>query len=84
MKFTIAGLALCLSANLSALADELPDLGDASQSAMSPAQERRLGDGIMAQIRSANGYLDDPEISDYLNTLGYRLVAASPDPGGAY
>ncbi|MFN0040648.1 MAG: M48 family metalloprotease [Burkholderiales bacterium] len=84
MKFIIAGLALCLSANLLALANELPDLGDASQSAMSPAQEQRLGDGIMAQIRSANGYLDDPEIADYLNTLGYRLVAASPDPGGAY
>ena len=84
MKITLAGLALCLSANLSTFADELPDLGDASQTAMSPAQERRLGDSIMAQIRSANGYLDDPEIADYLNTLGYRLVAASPDPGGAY
>ena len=67
-----------------ALADELPDLGDVSQSALSPAQDRRLGEGIMAQIRSSPAYLDDPEVTDYLNTIGYRLVANSPDPAGAF
>jgi predicted Zn-dependent protease len=67
-----------------ALADELPDLGDVSQSALSPAQERRLGEGIMAQIRSNPAYLDDAEVTDYLNTIGYRLVANSPDPAGAF
>ena len=67
-----------------ALADELPDLGDVSQSALSPVQERKLGEGIMAQIRSNPAYLDDPEITDYLNSLGYRLVANSPDPGGPF
>jgi predicted Zn-dependent protease len=67
-----------------ALADELPDLGDVSQSALSPVQERKLGEGIMAQIRSNPAYLDDPEVTDYLNTIGYRLVANSPDPAGAF
>ncbi len=67
-----------------ALADELPDLGDVSQSALSPAQERKLGEGIMAQIHSDPAYLNDPEIADYLNTLGYRLVANSPDPAGPF
>ena len=63
-----------------ALADELPDLGDVSQSVLSPVQERKLGESIMAQIRSDPAYLNDPEVTDYLNTLGYRLVANSPDP----
>ena len=41
--------------------------------------ERRLGDSIMDQIRSDRSYLDDPVITDYLNGLGNRLVASSPD-----
>jgi predicted Zn-dependent protease len=57
----------------------LPDLGEASQASLSPAQERKLGETIIRQIRAAGGYLDDPEVSDYLNDLGSRLVAAVPD-----
>ena len=82
MKFQTLVVALLVS-NI-ALADELPDLGDVSQSALSPVQERKLGEGIMAQIRSNPAYLDDPEVTDYLNTLGYRLVANSPDPAGPF
>src|SRR5258708_35426401 len=73
-----------LLASSIALADELRDLGVASQSAFSPAQERELGEGMMAQIRADPASLDDPEVSDYLNTLGYRLVANSPDPAAPF
>jgi predicted Zn-dependent protease len=61
-------------------AQELPDLGDYSQSVLSPAQERRLGEQAMREIRQNGAYLNDPEIAAYLNTLGDRLVAAGPDP----
>ncbi|MEP7328895.1 MAG: M48 family metalloprotease [Betaproteobacteria bacterium] len=57
----------------------LPDLGDASQVALTPAQERRIGEQVVRQIRAAGGYLNDPEVNDYLNDLGYRLVAATGD-----
>lgn len=60
-------------------AQNLPDLGDESQAAFGPAQERKLGESVVRQIRAAGGYLDDPEINDYLNELGHRLVAAVPD-----
>lgn len=60
-------------------ADTLPDLGDVSQATLSPAQERGIGFNIMRQIRQSPTYLDDPEVSDYLNNVGYRLVAVSPD-----
>jgi predicted Zn-dependent protease len=82
MKFQTVIVALLVSSM--ALADDLPDLGDASQSALSPVQERKLGEGIMAQIRSDPAYLDDPEVTDYLNNLGYRLVSNSPDPAGPF
>ncbi len=62
-----------------ALADDLPDLGDASQAVLSPQQERTLGDTIMREIRSDPKYLDDPELTQYLNDLGYRLVSHSPN-----
>ena len=82
MKFKSLLVALLVSSL--AFADELPDLGDVSTSALSPVQERKLGEGIMGQIRSSHAYLDDPEVADYLNGLGYRLVSNSPDPAGAF
>ena len=65
--------------NLANVQTSLPDLGDESQSLASPAQERRLGEFVMRQIHGSGGYLDDPEVNDYLNELGHRLVAAQPD-----
>ncbi|HEY7943337.1 MAG TPA: M48 family metalloprotease, partial [Casimicrobiaceae bacterium] len=56
----------------------LPDLGDPSQVALSGPQERKLGESVMRDIRLSGGYLDDPEVNGYLNDLGNRLVTAIP------
>ncbi|MEI7967677.1 MAG: M48 family metalloprotease [Betaproteobacteria bacterium] len=72
-------LLVVASATSVAVAIDLPELGDTSSATISPAQERALGLDIMRQIRAAPAYLDDPEVKDYLDNLGYRLVAASPD-----
>ena len=58
---------------------KLPDLGDSSQSLMSPAQERKLGEAIVRQIRAGGGYMEDAEVNDYLNEIGNRLVTATRD-----
>ena len=55
----------------------LPDLGDAGSAELPPTTERRLGELIMRDIRRDPAYLDDPEITDYLNTLGGQLLRAS-------
>jgi len=55
----------------------LPDLGDSSQADMSPQDERRIGESIMREIRRDPDYVDDPEIRDYVQSIGHRLVAAS-------
>lgn len=75
---------VCATFSGLAMANELPDLGDASQSTLSAAQERALGESIMRQIRSSPAYLDDAEVTDYLNGIGGALVASSPDPGGHF
>ncbi|MBU0621366.1 MAG: M48 family metalloprotease [Gammaproteobacteria bacterium] len=62
-------------------ADGLPDLGDVSQEIVSPLMERQIGEQSMLQIRANPRYMDDPEIHDYLNRLGARLVANSNEPG---
>jgi predicted Zn-dependent protease len=71
---------LFCSATLVCYADGLPDLGDSSQEMISPQQERRIGEQSMFQIRADKNYLDDVEISDYLNQLGDLLVANCPEP----
>lgn len=68
-------LALLLAAPL-ALADGLPDLGEAASADLSPAMERRLGESLMNDIRLREPtYLDDAEVEFYVNRLGSRLVA---------
>ena len=72
-------LILLLLALPRALAQGLPELGDASQAGFTPAQERRIGESIMREIRADRSYLDDPEAAEYLSNLGHRLAARSPD-----
>ncbi len=76
-------LLLC-SLPLVSRADDLPDLGDASQAVLSPRQEREIGEQSMLEIRADKSYLDDAEIGDYLNQLGYRLVSNSSEPGQTF
>ena len=87
-KWTAAALAVALALTPMppfpavfgvAAAQSLPDLGDSSQTNFSPMQERKLGETIIRQLRASGAYINDPEINDYLNELGHRLVAASTD-----
>jgi predicted Zn-dependent protease len=72
-------LAAVLGALPRALAQGLPDLGDTSGTALPPQLERRIGESIMRDIRLRDPtYLDDPELTDYLNVLGGKLAAAVP------
>ncbi len=74
----LALLLLAASAIPIALAEGLPDLGEAAQADLSPQMERKIGESIMQDIRlHESGYVDDPEIAGYLNRLGKKLVAQS-------
>ena len=57
----------------------LPDLGDVSQTVLTPLDEQYIGDQIMREVASSDEVLQDIEVIDYLNTLGNKLAAASPD-----
>ncbi len=57
----------------------LPDLGDVSQTVLTPQDEDRISAQIMRDVSTSDDVVHDIEIIDYLNALGNRLVAASPD-----
>ena len=56
----------------------LPDLGELSSTALSPQQERRIGEEAMREIRADPSYVDDPEVEDYLAGLGAALASSGP------
>jgi predicted Zn-dependent protease len=78
MRLAALALVLLLAAAPRALPQALPDLGSAGDVVLSAQAERRIGEGVMRDIRHEPDYLDDPEIADYLNALGSRLVRANP------
>ena len=67
------------------VANNLPDLGDSARAEFSPQVERKIGESIMNEIRLREpSYIDDPEINDYLDRLGRRLVESSANPTGDF
>jgi predicted Zn-dependent protease len=62
------------------LAIELPDIGNSAQSVMSPAEEQKLGEAFLRQLRQQMEIIDDQQISNYINELGNQLVSASEEP----
>ncbi len=63
-----------------AKAQTLPELGDTSGALVSPYVERKAGEQAMQEIRQRDPrFLDDPELTEYINDIGKRIVAASPE-----
>ena len=73
---TLSGKPYSAPANLDT---SLPDLGDVSQTVLTPQDEQRIGEQIMRDVSTSDDVVQDIEIIDYLNALGNRLVAASTD-----
>ena len=64
-----------------ASAQNLPNLGDESATALPPQLEKRIGESYYRDLRRDPVFLDDPELTAYVTELGRRLIAAGPDPG---
>lgn len=80
MGLALLTLPLVAPAEVSAL----PELGDASAVVISPQQERKLGEDFMRKARRMLRMVDDPELNDYIQSLGERLLAHSSDAQETY
>ena len=61
------------------LDSSLPEVGDASQTVLSLKDEESIATQILREVATSDEVLQDIEVTDYLQSLGNRLVAASPD-----
>ncbi len=75
---------LCAGLTLSASAQDkdvrLPDLGSSANALISPQEAQQYGASMLRQMRALDMVVDDPMLDDYINDLGYRLVAGSEKP----
>ena len=72
-------LLLAVSVNAVAQTPNLPDLGTPADSVLNRSQEAQLGRGVMSQLRSAGAIMDDPIVTEYIQTLGARLAGQAND-----
>ncbi|HET7932389.1 MAG TPA: M48 family metalloprotease [Rhodanobacteraceae bacterium] len=63
---------------------KLPNLGSAADTVMTPQEASQYGAEFLHELRGAHLVLDDPQVDQYLHTLGYRLASASADPTQHY
>ena len=59
--------------------DQLPEMGTAAQATLSLEDESRLGRMVMREIRETGALLEDPEVGEYIQTLGLRLSSLAQD-----
>ncbi|MBQ4853108.1 M48 family metallopeptidase [Rhodanobacter sp. B2A1Ga4] len=77
MALISAGLACAAGAQQDV---RLPDLGSSANALISPQEAQDYGASMLRQMRALDMVVDDPLLDDYINDLGYRLVASSDKP----
>src|SRR5215468_124599 len=60
---------------------DLPDLGSPAATVLSQSDEYRLGAMVAKELRDQNALIEDPEVSEYINTVGMRLASQSAEGG---
>ena len=63
----------------SSASSELPDLGSPAAASISKSDESQYGAMVAKQLRDQNALIEDPEVTEYLNSVGTKLAAQSPD-----
>lgn len=59
---------------------ELPDIGNPVAATITVDEERQIGEMITKQLRDQGAVIDDPEVDEYVQSLGLRLASQASDP----
>ena len=62
----------------------LPDIGDSTGKLLTPLQEKELGEAFFRGLHSQLEINQDPEISDYIQSIGQKLAAQSDNPSQSF
>ena len=80
MRRLTANLILALTAlPLAAQEPNLPDFGSPADAIINKNQEEQLGRQVVAQMRNAGGILEDPQLQEYIDSIGSQLVGQASD-----
>jgi predicted Zn-dependent protease len=77
-----AGSLQCAADEASTIA--LPDMGDPTGTLMTPQQETELGAAFFRSLHARMEINQDPEVLDYIQTVGEKLSSASDSSGQRY
>lgn len=78
-------LTLALAAPLAASQESrLPDIGSSAGELLTPARQAQYGGMMLRELRNYGYLLEDPLVTDWLQTVGNRLGADSDNPQQAY
>lgn len=58
----------------------LPEIGDPTGTLFTPDQERELGEAFFRSLHNQVEISEDPEITDYIQSVGQKLAANSDNP----
>lgn len=81
MNRLLAFLLPLLSMALPVAASDLPDIGSQASATLSLEDEYRLGSMVLRGLRDQGQVLDDPELNEYLQSLGLRLSSQATGSG---
>lgn len=73
-----------LSLSAPAAGSDLPDMGSPAAAVLSHTDEYRLGAMVARELRDQNALLEDPEVSEYMNSVGMRLASQSAEGGRGF
>ena len=62
-----------------AAANELPDFGSPADATLSKSREYQIGRQVMLQLRNAGAIAEDPELTEYITSLGSRIASHASD-----
>ena len=77
--FLAAVLALPAATRAQDVQDQLPEMGTAAQATLSVEDEQRIGRMVMRGLRESGRVLEDPEVGEYVQSLGLRLSSLAHD-----
>jgi beta-barrel assembly-enhancing protease len=71
---------LTVATGLVSAQTELPDIGNPAAATITVDEERQIGEMITKQLRDQGKIIDDPEVDEYVQSLGSRLASQASDP----
>jgi predicted Zn-dependent protease len=72
---TLCACLLACGAGAGNVVEDLPDIGTPANTTLTPDDEYQIGAMIVRGLRDAGQILEDPELTEYVQTLGSRLVS---------